>query len=166
VSAALTPPLLVAGLLLCVSGVLKLRSPDRAAAALGVSSWLVRGLACGEVALGAACALLPSRPLAVAVAAVYGLFSLVAVVLMRRGVPCGCFGDNDLPVSLAHVIASELLGVLALGAALAGPGGLDWVLDQPASQAAALLVGIAGTVYAAVTLYTQLPAAWNAWSAE
>jgi hypothetical protein len=166
VSAALTPPLLVAALLLCVSGGLKLRSPDRAAAALGVSSRTVRGLACGEVALGGACVLLPSRPLAVALAVVYGLFSLVAVVLMRRGVPCGCFGDNDLPVSLAHVIASELLGTLALGAALTAPHGLGWVLGQPATQAAALLFGIAGALYATVVLYTQLPAAWVAWSGE
>jgi hypothetical protein len=166
VSEALAPPFVVAALLLCVAGVLKLRSPDRAAAALRTRSWAVRVLAVGEVALGAGCALLPTRPLAVALAGVYGLFSLLAVVLMRRGVPCGCFGDNDLPVSLAHVIASELLGALALGAVLTGPRGLGWVLDQPATQAAALVVGIAGALYATVLLYTQLPAAWAAWSGE
>jgi hypothetical protein len=166
VSAALTPPLLVAALLLCGSGGLKLRSPDRAAAALRIRSWAVRALALGEVALGAGCALFPARPLAVALAVVYSMFSLLAVVLMRRGVPCGCFGDNDLPVSLAHVIASELLGTLALGAALTGPHGLGWVLDQPATQAATLLVGIAGALFATVVLYTQLPAAWLAWSGE
>ncbi len=165
-SAALAPPFLVAALLVCVAGALKLRSPDRAAAALGMGRWGVRGLALGEVALGAACALAPTRPLAVALAIVYGLFSLVAVALMRRGVPCGCFGDDDLPVSLAHVIASELLGALALSAALAGPRGLGWVLDRPAMQAAALLVGIAGALYATVAVYTQLPAAWAVWSGE
>jgi hypothetical protein len=165
-SAALAPPFLVAALLICVAGGLKLRSPERAAAALGMDRWAIRGLALGEVALGAACALHPTRPLAVALAIVYGLFSLVAVGLMRRGVPCGCFGDDDLPVSLAHVIASELLGALALGAALAGPRGLGWVLDQPPMQAATLLVGIAGALYATVAVYTQLPAAWAAWSGE
>ncbi|MGN6871348.1 MAG: MauE/DoxX family redox-associated membrane protein [Solirubrobacteraceae bacterium] len=163
---ALAPPLLVAALLLCVAGGLKLRSPGRAAAALQVSPWTVRGLACGEVALGAGCALFPSRPLAAALAVVYGLFSLVAVVLMRRGVPCGCFGDNDLPVSLAHVIASGLLSALALGAALTGPRGLDWLLDRPALQAAVLIVGVAGALYATVAVYTQLPAAWSVWSGE
>jgi hypothetical protein len=166
VSAALTPPFVVAALLLCVAGALKLRSPRSAAAALGVSPWAVRGLACGEMVLGAACALSPTWPLAVALAVVYGLFSLVAVVLMRRGVSCGCFGDDDLPVSLAHVIASELLGALAAGAALAGPGGLGWVLGRPAPTAVVLLIGIAGALYATVLVYTQLPSAWAAWSGE
>ncbi|MBV9604568.1 MAG: hypothetical protein JO027_05655 [Solirubrobacterales bacterium] len=161
-SEALAPPFLVAALLVCVAGVVKLRSPHRAAAALQTSPWAIRGLAVGEVSLGAACALAPTRPLAVALAAVYGLFSLLAVVLMRRGVPCGCFGDNDFPVSLAHVTASELLAALALGAALTGPRGLEWALDQPA----ALLLGIAGAVYATVLVYTRLPVAWAAWSGE
>lgn len=163
---ALAPPFVVAALLLCVAGALKLRSPWVAARALRVSPWAVRGLACGEIALAAACALDPSRPLAAALAAVYGGFSVVAVVLMRRGVPCGCFGDNDLPVSLAHVIASELLAAVALGAAVVGPHGLGWVLGQPAPTAAVLMVGIVGALYATVALYTQLPAAWAAWSGE
>ena len=151
---ALAPPFLVASLILCAAGVFKLRSPVVAATALRMSPWAVRGLACGEIALGAACALVPSRPLAVALAVVYGGFSLVAVLLMRRGVPCGCFGDNDLPVSLAHVIASELLGALALvalAAATAWPlrHGLPAVFDggSPA-LGAVLLTGIAGVVYA------------------
>ena len=165
-SAALAPPFLVAALLVCVAGALKLRSPGRAAAALGMRRAAIRGLALGEVTLGAVCALHPTRPLAVALAIVYGLFSVVAVGLMRRGVPCGCFGDDDLPVSLAHLIASELLGALALGAALAGPRGFGWVLDQPAMQTAALLVGIAGALYATVAVYTELPTAWTAWSGE
>lgn len=165
-SPALAPPFLVAALLVCIAGGLKLRSPGRAAAALGMRPAAIRGLALGEVTLGAACALHPTRPLAVALAIVYGLFSLVAVVLMRRGVPCGCFGDNDLPVSSAHVIASELLGAVAVGAALAGPHGLGWVLDQPPMQTAALLVGVAGALYATVAVYTQLPTAWAAWSGE
>lgn len=165
-SAALGPPFVVAALLLCVAGALKLRSPDVAAAALGTSRRTVRGLACIEVALGAACALFPAWPLAVALALVYGLFSVVAVVLMRRGVACGCFGDNGLPVSWAHVIASELLAALSLGAALNGPRGLGWVLDQPAPQAVVLIAGIAGALYATVAVYTHLPAAWTAWSGE
>ena len=165
-SAAVTPPFVVAALLLCVAGTLKLRSPVAAAAALGVSRWVVRGLAWGEIVLGAACALFPTWPLAVALAFVYGMFSLLAVALMRRGVPCGCFGDNDLPVSLAHVIASELLGALAVGAAFTDPRGLGWVLGRPAPTAAVLVIGIAGALYATVLVYTQLPFAWTAWSGE
>jgi Kef-type K+ transport system membrane component KefB len=155
-SAALAPPFVVAALVLCVAGVMKLRSPTRRMRAFGV----------GEVALGVACAVHPTRPLAVAMALVYTSLAAVAVVLMRRRAACGCFGENDFPVSLAHVIASELLGLLALAAAVAGPRGLGWVLDQPAPNAVALLIGIAGAVYAVVLVYTLAPRAFAAWSAE
>jgi hypothetical protein len=162
-SAALAPPFIVAALVVCVAGVAKLRAPAGAAAALHTSPSAIRALAVGEVALGAACAVDPSRALAVALAALYALFAAVAVSLMRRRVACGCFGDNDFPVSRAHVIASELLGTLALGAAIAGPRGLGWVLGQSAPQAVALLIGIAGAVYAVVLVYTVVPQAWGAW---
>ena len=69
-------------------------------------------------------------------------------------------------MSLAHVIASELLGLLALVATVAGPRGLGWVMDQQAPNAVALLIGIAGAVYAVVLVYTLAPRACAAWSAE
>jgi hypothetical protein len=156
VSAALAPAFLVAALVLCVSGAAKLRSSRGAMRALGA----------GEVALGAACAVRPTPALAVALAALYTSFAVVAGVLRRRRLACGCFGENDFPVSLSHVIASELLGLLALAAALAGPRGLGWVLDQQAEVAAVLLTGIAGAGYATVLLYTAAPQAWTAWSGE
>ena len=146
----------MAALVLCVAGVMKLRSPTRTMRVFGV----------GEVALGVACAVHPTRPSAVALAVVYTSFAAVAVVLMRRRAACGCFGENDFPVSLAHVIASELLGLLALVAAVAGPRGLGWVMDQQAPNAVALLIGIAGAVYAVVLVYTLAPRAFAAWSAE
>jgi hypothetical protein len=64
------------------------------------------------------------------------------------------------------VIASELLGALAVGAALAGPHGVGWALGRPALSAAVLAAGIAGALYATMAVYTQLPAAWTAWSGE
>jgi hypothetical protein len=164
VSEALAPPFLVASLVLCVAGLAKLRSPAGAAAALGIIPWAVRALAIGEVALGAACALHPTRALAAALALVYAVLAGVATVLMRRRVACGCFGDDDLPVSQAHVIASELLCALAVAAAIASPRGLQWLDSQPAVTAGVLAVGIAAAVYATVLLYTVAPRAWRAWS--
>jgi hypothetical protein len=156
-SEALAPPFLVASLLLCVAGALKLRSSRGAMGALGA----------GEIVLGAACAAHPTPALAVALAVVYASFAAVAVILMRRRVACGCFGENDdFPVSLAHVIASVFLGSLALAAAVAGPRGLGWVLGQQAPIAAALTIGIAGAVYAVVLVYTAVPRTWAAWSVE
>jgi hypothetical protein len=154
-SAALAPAFVVAAFVLCVSGALKLRS----------ASPRMRGLAVGEVALGTACAVHPTPALALALAAVYASFAVAAAVLRRRREACGCFGENDFPVTLAHVIASELLGTLALAAAFAGPRGLGWVLGQPPPQAAALLIGIAGAAYAVVLVYTVVPRAWAAWGA-
>jgi methylamine utilization protein MauE len=156
VTQALTPPFLVAALVLCVAGVAKLRAPRRA----------MRALAVGEVALGAACLVHPTRPLALAMSVVYMSFAAVAVVLRRRRLACGCFGENDFPVSLAHVIASELLGSLALAAAIAGPRGLGWLAGRSPAAAAVLLIGVAGAAYAAVLVYTAAPRAWATWSGE
>ena len=166
-SEALAPPFLVASLVLCIAGLAKLRAPATAAAALGlgrVGPYSIRALALVEVALGAACVLHPTRALALALAAAYAVFATVAVVLKRRRAACGCFGDNDLPVSQAHVIASELLCALAAVAAFASPRGLSWLASQPASIAVVAALGIAGGAYAMVLLYTAVPRAWAAWS--
>jgi hypothetical protein len=162
-SAALAPPFVVASLLLCVAGVSKLRAPAGAAAALQLSPRVVRALAAGEVALGLACALHPTPALAVALAVVYALFAAVAAVLRRRRVACGCFGEEDFPVSAGHSIASALLGTPVLAAAVAGPRGLGWLLKQPAPEVVTLLIGIAGALYAIVLVYTVVPRAWGEW---
>ena len=166
-SAALAPPFMVAALLLCVAGLAKLRAPAVAAAALGAPGWTIRGLAAGEVALGVACVVDPGRGLAVALAVVYAVFAAVAAILRRRRVACGCFGDDDfLPVSRAHVLASELLCAVAVAAALASPRGLTWLVGRPVGVAVVLAVGVAGAVYGTVLLYTTVPGAWEAWSAK
>jgi hypothetical protein len=166
VSQALTPPFLVACLVLCLAGLAKLRAPETAAAALGLRAPSVRVLAGGEFAIGAVCALHPSRLGAGVVAAVYAVFAVVAVVLMRRRVACGCFGDNDFRVTRAHVIASELLAASAAAAAFATPHSLGWMATQSGWRGAALVVGVAGAVYAVALVYTTVPRAWAAWSGE
>ena len=170
-SEALTPPFIVAALLLSVAGALKLRSPQGTGEALRalvlpVGAWTVPALAAGEVALGAACAIDPTRASAAVLAGAYAAFVGVAAALARRGSACGCFGADDTPVSAIHWIASAGLGAVALGATVAGPQGLGWVLGRPAPQVTALLIGIVGAVYAAVILYTAVPRAWTAWSGE
>ena len=167
-SVALAPPFAVAALLLCVAGMAKLRAPAAAASALGTPPWTIRALAAGEVTLGAACVVHPTRALAVALAVTFAVFAGVAAVLKRRRMACGCFGDDDLPVSHAHVIASELLCAAGVAAAVASPRGLvaGWLTSQPAWKAGVLAVGIAASVYAIVLVYTEVPRAWAAWSGE
>ena len=67
-----------------------LKAPDQAVAALAAiglpaSVLLVRLFAIGEFALGACGALAPSRPVAIAMAALYAGFAAFTVVLSRRG---------------------------------------------------------------------------------
>jgi hypothetical protein len=167
VSEALAPPFLVASLVLCVAGLAKLRAPAVAAAALRtgrVGPYLIRALAVGEIALGAACAIHPTRASGAVLAGAYASFAGVAAALRRGRAACGCFGDDDLPVSLAHVIASGLLGALAAAAAVASPHGLSWLASRPAVTAGVLAVGIATATYATVLAYTVVPRAWVAWS--
>jgi hypothetical protein len=166
VSQALTPPFLVACLVLCIAGVAKLRTPQTAATALGLHTWAVRVPAVGELALGAVCAVHPTRAGAIALAVVYSLFATVAVVLMRRRVACGCFGEDDLPVSRAHVIASGLLAAMAAAAAFTTPQGIGWLTGQPIGEGVGLVAGVAGATYAVVLLYTAVPRAWAAWSGQ
>jgi hypothetical protein len=171
VSAALAPAFVVAALLLCLAGVLKLRSPAAAAGALralGLPSavWIVRTLAVGEIALGVVCSVHPSRVLGAVLAATYVAFAAVAAALVRRRAACGCFGDSENPATTSHWIASAVLGAVAAAASVAGPRGLSWVLGRPVPTAAVLVVGIAGAVYATVIVYTQLPGAWAAWGGE
>jgi Methylamine utilisation protein MauE len=171
VSAALVPAFLVAALLLCVAGTLKLRSPGPAAGALRAlglpgAFLLVRALAVGEIVLGAVCAVDPSRVCAAALAGAYCTFAGVAAALVRRRAACGCFGEGEEPATPSHLIASAVLSAVAAAAAVAGPRGLGWILERPATTATVLVFGIAGALYATVIVYTQLPAAWAAWSGE
>jgi uncharacterized membrane protein YphA (DoxX/SURF4 family) len=169
-SEALTAPLLVAAAVLCVAGVLKLRSPRAAMtafAALGLSprAALVRVLAVCELAIGAWCAVDPARPAAAAVACLYAAFALVAWILARRRSACGCFGAEESPASPWQSVLSLVFVLSAIGALAAGAHGVGWVLGRPVLVASATLIGIAGAAYATALAYTELPNAWTAWSA-
>lgn len=168
-SEALAGPMLAAAALLCLSGAAKLRAPATAATAVGmlglrVGPSTVRGLAAGECAAGLGALLTPSRPLAVVVAAAYAAFVAVTLALRRARASCGCFGDSGAPASGSGAALSAALAAVCALAAVGGPHGLGWVLGLPAATAATLSVGVAGCVAALVLVYTELPAAWAAWS--
>ncbi len=155
--------------MLCVAAALKLRSPAAAARALGALGLparlgLVRALAAGELALGAWCAVHPVRPAAGAIACLYAVFAVAALLLARRQSSCGCFGEEDAPASIAQSILSAILALVALAAMLSGAHGLGWVLVRPAMSAAVLVLGTAGAVYGTVLAYTEMPPAWGSWS--
>jgi hypothetical protein len=126
----------------------------------------VRVLAAGELALGVVCAVHPGRAGAAALAFLYAVFALVAAVLRRRRVACGCFGDNDFRVTSAHVIASGLLAAVAGAGAVITPHGAGWLASQPVLRGGPLVVGVAGATYAVILVYAAVPRAWAAWSGE
>ena len=164
----LTAPLAVAALVLVVAGIAKLRAPAPAAGALrelGVpaASSAVRAFAAGEVALGVWALVSPTSLGAIALACCYTAFAGLALLLAARRASCGCFGEGDFPASRVQALLSAVLAVACAAAAIWPPHGL---LDRPAAEAMVLVIGIAASAYATVLAYTQLPAAWSAWSAR
>jgi hypothetical protein len=168
VTDVLTAPLAVAALVLVVAGVAKLRAPAPAVGALrelGLPAGkpAIRAFAAFEVALGVWALLRPSGPAAALLAACYALFSVLALLLTNRRASCGCFGDGDFPASGLQALISAVLAAACAAAAVWPAHGL---VDRPAAQAVVLAFGIAASAYATVLAYTQLPAAWSAWSAR
>ena len=164
----LTAPLAVAALVLIVAGVAKLRAPAPAAAALrelrlSMAALPIRAFATGEIALGVWALVAPTSVAAIALACCYAAFAALALVLASRRAACGCFGEVDFPASRAQALLSAILAVASAAAAVWPPHGL---LERPAGQAVVLMIGIAASAYATVLAYTQLPAAWSAWSAR
>ena len=165
---ALTAPMAVAALVLIVAGVAKLRAPAPAVAAvrelgLRADQPSIRFLAAAEIALGVWALVGPTSIAAIALACCYAAFAGLALMLARRRAACGCFGEGDFPASRVQALLSAVLALTCAAAAVWPPHGL---LDRPAGQAVVLVIGIAAAAYAMVLAYTQLPAAWSAWSAR
>ena len=162
-------PFAVAAVVLCVAAVAKLRAPEQAAAALAaiglsVSVHLIRLFAVGEFALGAWGAVAPSRPVAIVMAALYAAFAVFTIVLGRRGVSCGCFGVTEVSASPLQAAISAALSLVCVWVAIDAAHGLSWILDRPPLETLVLGVGIATAVFGTVVAYTEVPAAWDAWS--
>lgn len=140
----------VAALVLAVSGVRKVASPQAVSSALraaGLPSGAVAGRLIGLVEIGVGAWVLAwgGAPSAGAMAAVYAGFIAFIGTNRVRGlhVPCGCFGESDRPPGVAHMAVD----VIALGAgvaAVAWPVGAatEW-LDHGAAGAAALVAAVA-----------------------
>lgn len=162
-------PFAVAAVVLCVAAVAKLRAPEQAAAALAAiglpdSVHLIRLFAVGEFALGAWAAVAPSRPVAIVMAALYGAFAVFTIVLSRRGASCGCFGVSEVSASPLQAAISAALSLVCVYVAIDAAHGLSWMLDRAPLEALVLGLGIATAVFGTVVAYTELPAAWGAWS--
>jgi hypothetical protein len=155
----------VAGVL-AVGGVAKLLGPEATVPmlrALGLPSSpvLARLLGAVEVAVGVAAFLVGGRWLAIAVAALFTIFT-VAVLRLRAGgeaVSCGCFGRSSAPPTLVHVAVDAVAALVAIAAAAAdAPGFLEVRPDLPGAGVPQLLLTVLA-VWLGVAVLTVLPEA-------
>lgn len=160
-----------AAALLVVSGIGKLRSPDPAARMIAAlisvprrrRGWLTAGvcvIGCVEIATGASMLAVGGRGPAAAVAALYLVFTVVAIRLAATGerTACGCFGRADAPVGTAHVLLDIICLAAAVGAVLNPVGPAGGVLD---GNTIAVITGLVQVILLAWLGYlsiTALPA--------
>jgi hypothetical protein len=163
------------GALLGLGGLLKLRRPEPTVGALRAMGLparasLVRLLAAIELAVAVGAAALDSPVVAALVAASYAAFAAFVLVALVRHLPlgsCGCFGVEDTPPTVLHLLLNLGAAAVAAAVALGSEGaGLGHVLahEQPLTVGAFLL--LTGTTvwlaYAALTLLPRTLAAGRA----
>jgi len=157
----LAAPFFVASALLALAGGAKLVRPEPtvgALASVGLPASRTSALALGvfEVLVGAIAIVFGGTLAAAAVALSYGGFAGFVVIALRRGgaiASCGCFGTEDTPPTLVHLILNALAMVTAAGAAVTDLGGLpDIVADQPAFGIPLLAFIALGTWFAYLAL--------------
>jgi uncharacterized membrane protein YphA (DoxX/SURF4 family) len=134
----LTGAFQILAVVVIVGGAAKLVSPGAFRAtlrSLGVPGGVVAARLAGlvEIGLGGAALVLGGRAWAAALAALYGVFTIVVVVARRKGAEsCGCFGSVAAPPSTLHVVIDAASTVVAAAAAIVGvPGLVDVLADQP-----------------------------------
>ncbi len=161
------PVFLTAAVLLCASGVSKLRKPSSLGAALRVlrlpsGQWAVRLIGLTEAVAGSICLIAPSSASVDTLAVLYLVFSsYLAYVLLRR-IPlpsCGCVGARELPPSWLHAALNLAAGLCALSLTRDPPYGLLQMADASALTALFVVTGTIGVGYAVILAISELPAA-------
>lgn len=155
----------VAAIALCVlvsSGVLKLADPEPTTGAMGGaglpgSRLLTYSLGVSEIVVGSA-ALVVGGVATVLAATLYAGFTVFTFAATRRRVPlqsCGCFGREDTPPTLLHVIYNAAATGALVMTALLGRTPVDWNLP-PLEILLYLGFALLGA-YASFLLLTRLP---------
>lgn len=162
---ALTVPAMATVALLAVAGAQKLLDPAMTVGALRAlrlpsAPGLVRAGSAAELALGVAALTVGGAALWSLVAVSYVAFAAFVTAALRAGTmigSCGCFGREDTPPHLSHVVLNLVLAAVAGATAVASPAPpLDALADHPgdAVVAVALAIVALGLLWAA---FVQLP---------
>jgi hypothetical protein len=168
----LLPALTAAGLLLVVSGAIKVARPGPAHAALAAAglvlpSWCVRALGAAEGALGVFVVLRPGATSALAAALAYGGFALFVARLRRIAggdAGCGCFGADGGAATTYHALLNALVCGICVAAIVAPPPGPSWLLSRPPLEAAAFGLGTCAIAYACLLAFSAVPRAWRSYT--
>lgn len=162
---ALSGPFVVACALLAAAGAAKVWKPAATAAALesaGLprSPTLARGLGLAEIAIAIAGLAFGTALAAGAVAAAYLSFAVFVIMMLGRHdrqASCGCFGRDDTPPSVVHLVVNLAAAAIAVGVVLAPVGSLRSILaGQPLGGATFVVYAALGT-YLAYLALTVLP---------
>ena len=154
-------PFFIASALLALAGAAKLTRPEPTAGALksiGLpgSRLAAQALGLTEVVIGAAALVFGGAVTATAVAISYLGFAGFVVVALRTGgavASCGCFGTDDTPPTIVHLVLNLAAVAAAVAAAAANLGGVPDVLgDQPAFGLPFLGFILIGTWFAYLAL--------------
>jgi uncharacterized membrane protein YphA (DoxX/SURF4 family) len=164
-------PFVVAAGLLVVSGSSKLGRPEPAVRSLegaGLPSGraAVRLLGSFEVAVGAACLLLPGPASAALLALAYAGFAAFLIRMMRADGParsCGCVGDRDTPPSVLHLGLNILAAASGVVAAVSVPPGVVDMVARSPMFGVPVLLGLFGSGYAAYAAIVYVPRAWGSY---
>ena len=119
---ALAAPFFAAAALLALAGAAKVRRPQplgRALRTLGLpsASGVVRAFGTLEVGVGVLALVDPAPASALALAALYGVFTAFLLWAIVARVPldsCGCLGERDTPPSVVHVTLDLAAAVVAI----------------------------------------------------
>lgn len=155
-------PLWIAAGVLAVSGVAKLNDPAGTAPVLQLfripmPHLAARVLGAAELLLAIAAVLIGHPLLWGGVAAAYTIFCIVVLVLLRRpdAASCGCFGREDTPPTIGHLLFNAIAATLAGLAATdpVQPTALGW---STAEWFAAITLVVAGSALCVLAM-TRLP---------
>ena len=162
-------PYAVAAALLVVAGALEVHRPDATVGALRamgvrVPPLVVRAGAVSAALIGAFALVAGGgafgSSVAALVAIVYTGFAAFVALALIRDTPlasCGCFGRDDTPPSLTHVVVNLVAAAVAVVVALSPGSGIAAVVaDQPGFGIPFVLV-TAGCGFLAYLALTRLP---------
>jgi uncharacterized membrane protein YphA (DoxX/SURF4 family) len=167
-SAAVPPlsgPFLAISVLLAIAGWMKLYRPGFTAGAIravGIpaSDVIVRVLGAAELGVGIWAAMTGARAAAATVGMFYLGFTVFVVLALRNDSPissCGCFGSEDTPPNIGHVLLDVSAATVAFWAALSPPGPWVGMIGEPMSAIVPFLLFTGATVYLLYAIVNVLP---------